>query len=303
MKLYNLSIIKREMAMEVLDLMTDGLNTLLRVDDVLPVMAAPITRLDFENVQENELTTLMRSVRSFMKHWKRIEGYNKLALINVLTQNWLPNLNDSTKLLMLSESKLIEGVSDDGYVHISEKNFNAYSQIREKGTFSHIEYGSGSSSTPRSRSLNVIGKGDFKEYVLREINGKWSVDLPISEEEWYEIIKAATVKVKEYLSCVIQLAPKEFSCAEIEHKFGFNPGSVNARNNALGRLAMNMMGNFVITQEDAPDSYRIWPIAMNNGHNVQNEYGVVYNWEARPEMVAAARKVLKEEDFPLLKQV
>ena len=64
MKLYNLSIIKREMAMEVFDLMTDGLNTLLRVDDVLPVMAAPITRLDFDNVQENELTTLMRSVRS-----------------------------------------------------------------------------------------------------------------------------------------------------------------------------------------------------------------------------------------------
>ena len=52
------------MAMEVFDLMTDGLNTLLRVDDVLPVMAAPITRLDFDNVQENELTTLMRSVRS-----------------------------------------------------------------------------------------------------------------------------------------------------------------------------------------------------------------------------------------------
>lgn len=52
------------MAMEVLDLMTDGLNTLLRVDDVLPVMAAPITRLDFDNVHENELTTLMRSVRS-----------------------------------------------------------------------------------------------------------------------------------------------------------------------------------------------------------------------------------------------
>lgn len=64
MKLYNLSIIKREMAMEVLDLMTDGLNTLLRVGDVLPVMTAPITRLDFDNVQENELSTLMRSVRS-----------------------------------------------------------------------------------------------------------------------------------------------------------------------------------------------------------------------------------------------
>lgn len=305
MKTYNIQIIKREMAMNVLELMTEGLETLLQIDDVLPTMAAPITRLDFENTPSEDLTLLMRSVRTFMKRWKRIDAYNKVGLIQLFSTEWLPNLDNSVKFKMLKESPLIGEVSSDGYVTIKEKNFNAYQQILNKGTFSHVDYSTGSNTSYSSShgSVSTIGKGEFKEYYQKEENGVWSVDLPITKDEWYRIIKASSDKVKEYISCIIQLNKEEVDCWEIDQTFGLNNGSANARNSALGRLAMRMMGNFIIHDPKTPEKSSLWCIPMKNGHIKNTSEGRFFVWEARPEMLEAAREVLKEENFPQLKPV
>ena len=79
----------------------------------------------------------------------------------------------------------------------------------------------------------------------------------------------------------------------MEEKFGVKWENINACNTALGRRAQRML-NFTVVDTDDENKPRYWSTAMTRGRSEQDQWV----WEPRPELMEAAEKVLREENFP-----
>lgn len=296
-KIKHFEDVRREIDLDVVALMPDGIDSTFHADDILPVMATPCTRIDFSRADAEHwpLTILMRSVRRFMKGWRHVEAYDKNALTHFLATNWLPKLGNAVKYAMLKEDKLIGGVSADGIVTINEAVFNGCKKLLEKGNYHRFVY-TYDTDYAKSSGMSHFNQENARVFQLETVDGYDEVDLPITEKDWYTIIKSAPDKAKEYLACLVNMPTKRYSCYDVESLFDFKT-KANTWNNVIGRRAKFTMNIDVQQMDNGVLKHRIWCFPMNKGQ--WDKKRKVFMWEARPEMLAAARKVLEEEHFPL----
>lgn len=297
-KIEFLKDVKREIAFDIIEYAQKEGTTKFKVDELLPVMATPCTHIDFDLAEKEnwQLTSLMRSARHFVKNWRHIEAYDKPALSHLLSTDWLPKLDDVVKYSMLKEDKLIADIADDGTVTLNEKLFNAYKSIYDKGDFKRLDYTS-DIDFMGAKIYRVPGHESHEEFQLKKVDSVYSVDgLKISEDDWYKVVKASSDNVKEYLAVVLQM-PKSFSCYDVERKFDMTDDTANMRNTTLGQTVSIMLNIDVASDKDATKDC-FWCIPMEGGYQ---EKGGHFKWHARPELIAAARKVLEEEHFPMPK--
>ena len=102
------------------------LNGKTCLDDVLPVCAAPAVLIDYKHVEEQKLTTVMKSIKRFVSRNKRFINLSKSAIIEGLEKEWCSNLDFDEKATMLSEYKIFAGVDDDGIVLVNPIAFNGF---------------------------------------------------------------------------------------------------------------------------------------------------------------------------------
>lgn len=122
--------------------------------------------------------------------------------------------------------------------------------------------------------------------------------MDISVDLWVKIIRGTTTNIKRMLQCYLQVTEpnRRLPLQEMEKRFGIKWESLNACNTALGRRAQRML-NFAVEDQDGIS--RCWSTAMTRG---RSENGL-WVWEPRPELMEAAEKVLREENFPPLEPV
>ena len=269
-------------------------NGQLHIDDALIIAGTPCVLVDFANVSDIELKYIARAMRHFFKRNPRYTRFTKEAVSEGLRLNWLPNLEDEEKFAMLADFKMTPGVDADGYVIYDEEIVNRltikdhpdnerygsenYTRVNLNGTMKRLR------NSPTSQKFYSVVNDDG--YITANIN--------ITVDEWYSIIQDASPLIKEYLACYIQIPDLIASPKEVEEMFGLMADCINARNTALGRRAQLMLDIEVYDNEDK-DKRRYWSTAMLKGREENN----LFHWIMRPELIEAAKRLAKEENWNL----
>ena len=293
--------IDKAVAYEIITAMgEDGLSALLTADDLLASMAVPVTQFDFTYIDKRELNKFMHEVERFVKFSRlRVNSYTKAGLQAKLETLWATNLPEEQKRELIAEYRIVDGFNEEGYAVFNEKNYLAWKSIFDKGQIPTLKYkaplfGSGSKTT------ELIDENPFTIYKAEYVDGYWSVPLNISTEQWCKIIRGTTTNIKRMLQCYLQITEsnKRIPLQDMEKRFGIKWESFNACNTALGRRAQQML-NFAVVDVNDETRRRYWSTAMTRG---RDENGL-WVWEPRPELMEAAEIVLREESFPMVKEV
>ncbi len=287
----------------VIEQMTEGVESYLSADTILLEMAIPVTQLDPISIPSGKEKKLFSSIQSFKeKSRKRLESYTKDGIKQVLIKDWLPTLPEEYKQKLISEFGIVRGFDSDGYAIFDQKFFDTYTAImnnqdpQKENRLVSYKKGTGSTAVSSTKSDATIGGKDYKVYYPTCTDGFWSADSHITEDQWYKIIQGASNKIKAMLHYYLQLPePYIASCSQIEQKFGIKAGSINSCNTALGQRAQIMMGDISYQDAQEPHNERYWYYAMKGGYKDKETNTFV--WQAREEVMKAAARVAAEEKW------
>lgn len=291
--------ITRAVVYEIITAMgDDGLEALLTADDLLASMAVPVTQFDFTYVNKGRLNKLMLAVYDFLRRSRlSVNSYTKVGLQAKFESVWVPTLTNVEKQEIIAGYRLVDGFDEEGYAIFNVQNYNSWKTIFDKGQIPKFEYkrpqfGKG------SKTIELIDDRPFTIYKSENVDGYWCVPLDISVDLWVKIIRGTTTNIKRMLQCYLQVTEpnRRIPLQEMEKRFGIKWESLNACNTALGRRAQRML-NFAVEDQDGIS--RCWSTAMTRG---RSENGL-WVWEPRPELMEAAEKVLREENFPPVEPV
>ena len=297
----HIDVINKAVVYEIISAMgDDGLNAMLTADDLLASMAVPVTQFDFTYTNEGKLKKLMIAVRDFIKKSRlSFNSYTKAGLQAKFENLWVPSLTNEQKQDLISDYRIIDGFDADGYAIFNAKNYNSWKSIFDKGQIPTLEYkrpqfGKG------SKAVELIDDRPFAIYKAENVDGYWCAPLDISKDQWIKIIRGASNGIKRMLQCYLQLdvPNKRMRLLAMESKFGIKWESINACNIALGRRAQQML-NFAVVDVDNENQRRYWSTAMTRGRSEDEQWV----WEPRPELMEAAEIVLREENFPKVKEI
>lgn len=293
--------INKAVVYEIVTAMGDeGLDALLTADDLLASMAVPVTQFDFTYVRGKVLKVLMLSVEHFLKSSKlRVNSYTKAGLKAKFEHLWVPTLSKEEKQEIISEYRIVDGFDADGYATFNQKNYEAWKAIFDKGQIPRFKYKIPQFSNG-SKSVELIDDRPFTIYKNTLVDGYWCAPLDISAELWAKIIRGATNNIKRMLQCYLQLdvPNRRLRLLEMERRFGIKWEAFNACNTALGRRAQRML-NFTVVDAGDETRPRYWSTAMTRGRIEEDQWV----WEPRPELMEAAEKVLREENYPRVNEV
>lgn len=278
----------------------DGLDALLTADDLLASMAVPVTQFDFTYADKGKMKKLMIAVDKFIRLSRlSVNSYTKAGLLAKFENLWVPTLTIEEKQALISEYRMVDGFDEEGYAIFNQKNYLTWKGIFDKGQIPRLKYkrpnfGKG------SKSIELIDNRPFTIYKAEPIDGYWCAPLEITVDEWEMIIKGASTNIKRMLQCYLQLdvPNRRMRLLEMEERFGIKWESINACNVALGRRAQRML-NFAVVDYDDESQPKYWSTAMTRGRSEQEQFV----WEPRPELMEAAEKVLREENFPEIKRL
>ena len=283
-KLYDYREVISATYYDVIDMMgEDGLDAKLTAYDLLAVMAAPCTRLDYNNTEAHKRTLLMKAVHSFMLNNKRITSLTHQGLVKELNHSFLPSLTAERLTELLTSFKMVMGFDEDGYAVFDPRIYAVYKGNLDRGMVTRIQYASfsGQGDGKRLPDTEIV-----KTYHLHPENGVSTLDLGITSEDWVDILRGASPKALQLIGAFVQLEGKGATNTEIEELFGINRDSINGVVAGLGNRAMRIMGIEVLYENDT--THVCWIFPFNNG---RNESGRGYVWELRPEVAEAYRKL------------
>lgn len=288
---YDFKTVVKNIYIDIINTMEeDGRRNLLSMDDLLPIIAAPCTRLDFSNNYKSQTKAIMESVNSFVNRNPQICSMTYDGCIKFLTDKWVPTLSSEQKYKMISEFRMIEGFDDDGYAIYNQQAYNTYKRMRNE-PYLKIKYASIQDRKRLKPHAYCYENLAVKTFNGRLIDGYWCV--PISgytADDWYNVIKDSSKNIKNMLMCYLQIEGHRASPLRIQNTFGTSCESINACINCLGRKAKKMLGFEIY---DSAGNHRCWSAVMNRGR--KEEDGFVS--ELRPEVVEAAKRLAKEENW------
>lgn len=123
------SVILKNIIIDLTGIMTEGVDTRLTAADILPVVAAPITRFDFKS-SGKVLDELYYEVRDLLR--KKIlafSSYSKEATVEALQDRWVSGLDAEYMQQLLKPIKLIESFDSEGYAVFNKTLYDAYAKL------------------------------------------------------------------------------------------------------------------------------------------------------------------------------
>lgn len=109
------------------------------LDDAVIMAATPSVVIDFANSPDEDLRRIMQEMKRFLKSNARFRTFTKSEIAKGLRLEWLPTLEDDDKLRLLSDIRLITGVSDDGFIEVDP---TIYANLTAKEHPDNEKYGS-----------------------------------------------------------------------------------------------------------------------------------------------------------------
>lgn len=266
----------------------------LPIDDALIVAAVPCVLVDYGSVSDLKLKYIARAMRDFYRRNPRYRRFTKAAVAEGLRREWLSTLEEEEKRGMLLDFPLVVGVGADGCVICKQELVDAYTKTEHVDNNSYGKQEYTRVETNAGRRLRKLSENLPKHYHHTDPDGYVSVDLTITADEWYAVIKDSSPLIKEFLACYIQVADGKASSLEIERMFGVSNTVIASRNTALGKRAQRLLG-FEVFEDSKEEERHYWTTPMLKGR----WEGGLFRWQLRPELIEAAKRLAAEEAWEL----
>ena len=278
-KVYTYQEVTSAIYYDVIDMMgAEGLDAKLTAYDLLAVMAAPCTRLDFDKTDASKRTSLMNCVHSFLIRNKHLTSLSHHGLIVEINKNLLPQLDEEKQKELLTSFRMVQGFDSDGYAIFDKKYYDVYKGNMDKGNITRIRY---TSISGKEDSKGLPDKEITRTYHVQKDNGLYHLDLDMTVEDWKDVLRGASVKAMQLINAFSQIDGHIASHSEIEEKFGILSDTINGVTAGLGNRAKRIMGIEVLGNDGNP---RCWILPFNNG---REDSFRGFLWELRPEVLEA----------------
>lgn len=286
-KLYSYQEITSAIYYDVIELMgEEGLNSQLTAYDLLAVMAAPCTRIDYENTETTKRTPLIVTVNSFMSRNQQLKNLTYRQLVAELNRSFVPSISEEKQQELITSYKMVMGFDTDGYAIFNDKYYNVYKGNMDKGNYTNISYGAVSSTYAKS---NLPDKEITRTYHVNKYSERYELKLDMTTNDWIDILRGASEKAIHLIGAYSKMKSHTASHSEIEEKFGILKETINGITAGLGNRAKRIMGIEVLDPDGKPCC---WILPFNNGRP-ESSRGFV--WELRQEVYKAYEYLMKNK--------
>lgn len=279
-KLYSDTEIRAAIYYDVIELMgEEGVNAKLTAYDLLAVMAAPCTRIDYDNTAKTKRTPLLIAVNSFMSRNQKIKSLTYTQLVAELNRSFIPTIPVEKQKEMITSYKMVIGFDADGYAVFDNKYYEVYKKNMDNGNYEKIKYGALSSSY--NTKSDLPDKEITKTYHVIKTSGRYELSLDMTTNDWIEILRGTSDKTMQMIGAFSKMNNLTASHSEIEERFGIIKETINGITRGLGNRAKRIMGIEVLYPDGKPC---YWILPFNNGRDDADRG---FLWELRPEVYKA----------------
>lgn len=285
--LYPYQIITSAIYYEVIELMgEEGLESKLTAYDLLAVMAAPCTRIDYDNTESSKRTPLIVAVHSFMSRNQQLKSLTYRQLVAELNRSFVPSIPEEKQQELITSYKMVMGFDADGYAIFNDKYYNVYKGNMDKGNYTKIVYGAISSTYAKS---NLPDKEIVKTFRMQKYSNGSDLGLDISTNDWIDILRGASEKAMQLIGAYSQMRNHTASHSEIEAKFGIIKETINGVTAGLGNRAKRILGIEVLDGDEKPCCW-VLPFKRGKSNDVYD-----CTWELRQEVFKAYEYLMKNK--------
>jgi len=181
-----------------------------RIDEVLPIAAAPAIHTDFKNTDTKDMRAVMRSMQLWVKMNKRYLNLTKDAAIEGLAKEWLPILEDDYKASLLEDIKVLDSTSitEDGMISPDEKWLTIFEKVKgteDRTKYGVLDYGQAQHATKRVSLPKVLLSSVEPDSLLKEKLAPYI--------EWYKIYYKFIAPLEAYKWKATNTFQREFDIA------------------------------------------------------------------------------------------
>ena len=133
-------------------------------------------------------------------------------------------------------------------------------------------------------------------HLTKDSKGVLSCDVPITKEQWLDILRNRTVTTAQYLKVLLSfyfMPDHRATCAQCEKEYGLPSGTYNVCISHFGKAVSKLFDDFEIV-DDTADSPRLWPIPMGKGKTIIVDGSPQFEWQLRKELVEALEVIVIE---------
>lgn len=123
-------------------------RTNVDIDELLIISATPAILADFKNIEVKSMYRIMTKMKLFLKGKQRFLNFSKEAIKEGLAKEWIPQLEEDDKVMLLEEIAVIDHVNDDGTIIRKEPVCSNFS----KAEISDLRFGKADYEAPKALS-------------------------------------------------------------------------------------------------------------------------------------------------------
>ena len=123
-------------------------QTSVDINELLVIAATPAILADFKHIEIKSMYRIMIKMKLFLKGKQRFLNFTKEAIMEGLAKEWVPQLEEDDKVMLLEEIAVIDHVNDDGTIIRKEPVCSNFS----KAEISDLRYGKADYEAPKAVS-------------------------------------------------------------------------------------------------------------------------------------------------------
>lgn len=132
--------------------------------------------------------------------------------------------------------------------------------------------------------------------VVKDSKGFFTCDIPITKEQWLEILKNKDVTTPSLMKVLLSfyfMPGHKATCFQCKEEYGNTINSYNTGISSFGRAVSKYIDDFEII-DDSGD-VRFWPIAVGKGKEIKVEGNSQFEWQLRKELVESLEEIVIEK--------
>lgn len=223
------------------------------LDDAVIMAATPSVVIDFVNSPDEDLRRVMQEMKRFLKSNSRFRTFNKAAIAEGLRIEWLPTLEGDDKLRLLSDIRLITGVTDDGFIEVEPTIFT---NLTAKEHPDNEKYGSEPYS-PKPLRRSSGGRSSGPRVVLNKVERDINIAAKLKPYiEWYKTNWEELQKLEDYKWDALDQFQKNFDIEAEDFSAMLNRSFANGLNLLASGSFYNPLGGIKRIAKFAPEETR-----------------------------------------------
>lgn len=173
------SIIKQRMNQDAANYLLG--NEPVSIDMLLVTAATPAIHADFKNAKPEELNGILKQIQKFLKSHMRFLNFDKEAAMKGLSEEWLDSIDETDKMLLVSNLAVIERITEEGEIIPKKKLCETFASIVN---FEPVKYGNETYAVKKKTSNRSASLS--KEKIISAVPDQKLAEKLLPYINWYK---------------------------------------------------------------------------------------------------------------------